>query len=128
MAQLLRERRFEDLDLENVAEEIESLGKEQVHALQSQLRRLLKHLLKHQFQPAKRTGSWRGSMASARIEIEGNLEVNPSLKPRIENLMQRAYLAAVKEAMAETGLPNKTFPTACPWTFEQAMQDDFFPE
>jgi hypothetical protein len=67
-AQLLREGRFAEADVENIAEEIESLGKEQVHGLESQMARLLHHLLKHQYQPARRSRSWQLSLVNARTQ------------------------------------------------------------
>jgi len=127
-AQLLREGRYAEADMENIAEEIESLGKEQVHRLHSQIRRLLHHLLKYQYQPGRRTRSWHLSLVNARIRIERILEENPSLKPRIHELAVGAYREAVREAIVETGLPKETFPAECPYTLQQIMDDEFLPE
>jgi hypothetical protein len=127
-AQLLREGRYAEADMANIAEEIESLGKEQVHGLESQITRLLHHLLKHQYQPSRRSRSWQLSVVNARIKIGRILRDNPSLKSRIGELMPDAYSAAVKQATVETGLPKQTFPLDCPYTFQQMMDDDFPPE
>jgi hypothetical protein len=127
-AQLLREGRYAEADMANIAEEIESLGKEQVHGLRSQIRRLLLHLLKYQYQPERRTRSWRGSIVDARAEVESFLKDNPSLRSRLDDLMPDAYEVARKRAAAETGLPKKSFPTDCPYSFQQMMDDDFPPE
>ena len=126
-AELLRARRFADLDLENVAEELELLGKEQAHKLESALRVLLLHLLKWRYQPQRRSRSWRGrSFASG--PTPSVLEDNPGLKPRREQLFVTAYRGARKEAAAETGLPLATFPEAAPFSLAQALDDEFWPE
>ena len=57
-AELVRARRLSELDLENVAEELESLGKEQAHKLESAFRVLLLHLLKWIYQPHRRSRSY----------------------------------------------------------------------
>jgi hypothetical protein len=127
-AQLLREGRYEEADMANIAEEIESLGKEQVHGLESQLSRLLMHLLKYQFQPARRSRSWRVSIVNARIRITRYLRDNPSLKSRVGELVPDAYRDAVKAASVETGIPAKTFPLESSYTIQQMMDDEFLPE
>jgi hypothetical protein len=127
-AQLLREGRYAEADMANIAEEIESLGKEQVHGLESQLSRLLMHLLKYQHQPSRRTRSWRVSIVNARIRISKYLRDNPSLKPQVGGLLPDAYRDAVKVASVETGLPANSFPSECPYPFEQVVDDDFLPE
>jgi hypothetical protein len=131
-AGLLRRARAErintDLDLDNLAEEIESLGKEQAHALQSSYRVLLIPLLKWAHQPGKRSAGWRNSIVRERINIEERLEDNPGLKPRLNELFERAYRAARRQAASETRLPTATFPETCPFTLEDACRDEFLPE
>ncbi|MCC7048044.1 MAG: DUF29 domain-containing protein [Alphaproteobacteria bacterium] len=131
-AGLLRRARAErintDLDLENLAEEIESLGKEQAHALQSSYRVLLIHLLKWVYQARKRSAGWRSTIVRERINIEERLEDNPGLKPQLAALYARAYRAARRQAAAETGLPLKTFPETCPFALDDACRDGFLPK
>jgi Domain of unknown function DUF29 len=127
-AQLLREGRAAEADLPHIAEEIEDLGQERQHALASQIRRLLSHLLKYQFQPSERSRSWRGSIVSARVEIEWLLEHSPSLKAEIRSLTQSEYARAVRQASAETGLPKQSFPGNCPYTLQQIMDEEFLPD
>jgi hypothetical protein len=115
-AELVRARRFADLDLENVAEELESLGKEQAHKLESAFRVLLLHLLKWTYQPQRRRRSWRGTIVRERTNVERILEDNPGLKPRTGALFATAYRGARKEAAAETGLPLATFPETAPFS------------
>jgi hypothetical protein len=126
-SELLRKGRFAEADVEHVAEEIEDMGKEQQHALRSHTRRLLMHLLKWEAQPAMRSRSWRSSVTDARAEIVGGLKDNPSLKRFTMTLPDEVYELAVRQAMDETGLGRRQFPTTCPYTFEQLMDQSFPP-
>ena len=127
-AELVRARRLGELDLENVAEELELLGKEQAHKLELAYRVLLLHLLKWAYQPQKRSRSWRGTIVRERTNVERVLEDNPGLKPQRARHFATAYRGARKEAAAETGLPIATFPEASPFTADQAMDEEFWPE
>lgn len=117
-----------ELDLANVAEELESLGSEQAHGLESSYRIILLHLLKWRHQPRRRERSWRGSVARERVNAERRLQINPGLKPRRLDLFATAYKGARRTAAAETGLLLATFPAECPFTPGQALDDDFWPE
>lgn len=79
-AQLLREQRWQEIDLENLIEEVEGLGKSERRGIASQLTRLLLHLLKWQYQPQRRSDSWLDSITDARTQIELAIEDSPSLK------------------------------------------------
>jgi hypothetical protein len=127
-AALIREGRFEQLDIENVAEEIESLGRSDRKSLMSQLRRLLAHLLKWQFQPSRRSKSWRLSIFSARDEIKVIVDDSPSLNDVLSAGLDKAYLSAKKRTALETGLPAATFPSECPYLPNQVLDEDFWPE
>jgi hypothetical protein len=128
-AALLREGAVHELDLGNLAEEIESLGKSDRRALGSHLRNLVLHLLKWQYQPSGRqTGhSWQSSINIARDEIALILEDSPSLVATVPALLARRYPLARHHAADETRLPLATFPTACPWPPEQVLDPDFWP-
>ncbi|HEX6011383.1 MAG TPA: DUF29 domain-containing protein [Geminicoccaceae bacterium] len=127
-AELVRAWRLGELDLENIAEELESLGKEQAHKLESAFRVLLVHLLEWRHQPQRRSRSWRGTIVRERNNVERVLEDNPGLKPRRNRLFATAYRGTRKEAAAETGLRIATFPEAPPFTLDQATDEDFWPE
>jgi hypothetical protein len=123
MAQRLRERDVAALDWENIAEEIESMGKRDYHGLYSRMRVLLIHLLKWRYQDEKRSRSWRSTIQTQRDRIELILEDSPSFRRRIVADMDRAYKMAVIKASIETTIPEKNFPAECPWTFESALQE-----
>ena len=127
-AALIRAGKFDQLDIENVAEEIESLGRSDKRALGSQLRRLLMHLLKWQHQASRRSQSWRNSINSARDELRVIVQDSPSLKPVLEASLADEYRIARKRAVEETKLSGKSFPADCPYSFDQILNEDFWPE
>ena len=91
-AALLREGRLHEADIENIAEEIESMGRSEKRELVSRLVVLLTHLLKWRYQPGGRGSSWRASVVVQRDRIADHLSDNPSLKPKIPEALTRAYL------------------------------------
>lgn len=115
------------IDWENVAEEIESMGREQAAKLRSSYRVLLMHLLRWQFQPRLQSASWRATINRERRNIVEILEDNPGLKPRRGELFKAAYRHARADAADETGLPSRTFPDEPPCSLEQAMDEVFWP-
>ncbi len=128
-AELLRQGQFNrvDLDLANIAEEIESMGKSDRRAIESHLFVILLHLLKWQFQPSRRGKSWRLSIWNGRLDIARLLKDSPSLTPQLSSLATEEYPAARKQAANETGLPLTTFPDVCPFTVEQ-ITGDWWPD
>jgi len=126
-AQKLRAGEITTLDLENLAEEIESMGKRDRRAMISELVRLLSHLLKWQCQPERRGSSWVRTISSARDEIDLLIDDNHTFKNMLSEFIATAYPKAIKKAHDETGLPVSTFPKECPWTFEEFFHEGFFP-
>src|SRR2546423_7428010 len=106
-ARLVREGRWDAVDRENVAEEIESVGREQFNKLESALRVLLVHILKWDHQPERRTRSWVISIKDQRIAFDQVLEDNPGLKSRLNEALARAYRRARLRAAEETGLDEE---------------------
>ena len=127
-ARLVQEGCFAELDVDNVVEELESLGKEQAHKLGSSYRVLLLHLLNWRYQPNRRSRSWAGTIVRERLNAAEILAENPGLKPRVRSLFSRAYNGARREAAAETGLPLSTFPETCPFPLAKALDEDWWPE
>jgi len=128
-AALLRQGEFNrvDLDLANIAEEIESMGKRDRRSVSSYLQNVLLHLLKWRYQPERRGTSWRLSIRNGRRQIKQLILESPSLKPQLPAIVQEEYLAARENAADETGLPLTTFPEECPFTIEQ-ITGDFWPD
>lgn len=126
-AALLREGRVTEADLQNIAEEIASIGRAEKRELVSRLTVLL-HLLKWEFKPARRSNSWRLSITEQRLQLVEHLEDNPSLRPLLPEVLSQAFALAVLRASRQTGLPEQDFPQDCPWSAEQVMTDGFLPE
>jgi hypothetical protein len=126
-AELLRERRFDELDLANLVDEIEALARRDKKAIKSNLVVLLTHLLKHDFQPEQRSSSERGSIVEHRQRLRDDFEESPSLRPQAAEVFARAYADARERASAETGLPLRSFPRSSTYTLEQALDPKFLP-
>ncbi|MEM9275741.1 MAG: DUF29 domain-containing protein [Cyanobacteria bacterium P01_F01_bin.143] len=124
---LLREHRWQEIDLENLLEEIEYLGKRERRAITSQLIHLLLHLLKWQYQPQKRSDSWLDAIADSRLQIELALKDSPSLKAYPSEQLNKTYQRARQGASKQTGLPLPTFPEECPYLLESVLNEDWLP-
>ncbi|MDG4555005.1 MAG: DUF29 domain-containing protein [Candidatus Competibacter sp.] len=128
-AALMRQGEFNrvDLDIENIAEEIESMGRRDRYALRSYLHNILMHLLKWWYQPERRGTSWRLSIKNGRHQIDILVEDSPSLQGKIPDLVAKEYTQARENAALETGLSLATFPELCPFTVEQ-ITGDYWPD
>ncbi|GAO97501.1 hypothetical protein Cva_00133 [Caedimonas varicaedens] len=127
-AELLRQRKFNELDIEHLIEELESMGASEKREIHSRMEQLLKHLLKWKYQPDLQCRSWKNSIRNQRKALSAVIKDNPSLKPTIPEYIKDAYKDALEGAIEETGVYKKNFPTECPYTFEQIMDDEFYPE
>ncbi len=115
------------VDLENLIEEIEAMGRSEKQALESNLIVVLLHLLKYQYQPAKRSNSWLSSIYEHRRRLNKALKNSPSLKPYYTEVFEECYQDARQEAALETGLALEVFPVVCPFTPEATLDRDFLP-
>lgn len=120
-AELLKNRDLDKLDIDNLIEEIESLGRSDKRSLRSHTIVLLKHMLKQQYQAEQDCNSWKASISNARRGIRLLIKDSPSLKNELKIIFPEAYLDAVEEAAIETGLSVDTFPQECPWTIQEII-------
>jgi hypothetical protein len=129
-ARLLRARLFSELDIEHLADEIEDVGKSEKRELASRMAVLLAHLLKWRSQSSYRTNSWRATIADQRKRIALAIKETPSLKAvmRDPDWKEGVWLDARSLARKETGLAHKDLPEACPWSMDDASDDEFWPE
>ncbi|WP_322879643.1 DUF29 domain-containing protein [Pseudocalidococcus azoricus] len=113
----LKAKDFASLDLENLIEEMESLGRSERHALSSQWIRVVKHLLKLEAQPQATDyhNSWVSSILDGVREITELVEVSPSLKNYLRSNEVKWYQKSRQEASIETRLPQAQFPESCPY-------------
>jgi hypothetical protein len=127
-ATLLREGRFDELDLANLIEEIEAMARKDRKAITTNLVVLLTHLLKHQFQPEQRSSGWLGSILEHRRRLRYDFEESPSLLRHAAEVFAPAYADAREQASIETGLPLRAFPKSSPYTLDQTLDPKFLPE
>ncbi len=126
-AKLLGHRQWDKLDLPNLVEEIESLGRQQRQELRSRLSVLLGHLLQWQYQPQRRSRSWLATIRIQRRDTLRLLQENPSLKADLDEIFEDAYANGKDLAIAETDLPDQTFPLQCLYTLDQTLDEAFYP-
>jgi Domain of unknown function DUF29 len=123
-AELLRQRRFDEIDIENVAEEIRSLGDSEFKGARSQLRRMLMHLIKQRIQPDRDGTSWRLSILNAQQEILDAIDFSPSLRRRLNDRLDEIHGEAIKRARLETRCSTEGIPAKCPFPLDQLLDGD----
>ena len=128
----LRERRFEEIDFENLAEEIDGLGKSERRSVESHLETLLSHLLKLSYATElsrnRNAKAWQNTIELARFRIRRLLDESPSLRPELDELFKHAYHGARISARRRLGFPPEPLPEISPWTLGQVLDDSFVPE
>jgi hypothetical protein len=124
----LRSRDYSNIDWENLIEEIEDMGRSERRSLESNLVVIILHLLKWQFQPDRRSGSWKASIAEHRRRIRKAVKDSPSLRPYLEEVLAECYADAVEQASAETGLSIETFPQLSVYTSTEVLDSNFLPD
>ena len=127
-ADLLKQRRLAEVDIESIVEELECMGASERRELINRLAVLMAHLLKWQFQPELRGNSWQNTIAVQRFDVKELLEDNPSLAASLNERMEKAYRKSVMLAVGETGLSKMAFPVACSFSTEQLLSEEFWPE
>jgi len=129
-ARALKERRPEQLDWENLAEEIESLGRNDRNQVRSRLAVIVIHLLKWRFQPEARSPSWRTTLNTQRRDLNIVLAGSPSLRRLVAGFLVEGYQRARLDAAAEMELSpaaTRKLPESLPFTAEQILDSDYFP-
>ncbi len=142
-AKLLKEHRFQEVDLENLfqlkkkrkrenlIEEIESMGRSEKKELKSRLIVLIEHLLKLIYWEAEKAYNargWRDTIVEQRRQIDFSLEDSPSLRPLLTDLFLDSYQKARSDALRKYQLPADFFPTEPPFTLEDVFNPDYLPE
>jgi hypothetical protein len=127
-ADAIRRGRFEGVDWDAVADELEDMGRSERRALENRFEVLLAHLIKWRFQHEYRSTSWTGTVKEQRRKAARLLRQNPGLKSLLPELVSDAYESARALAERDTGIDEANFPTSCPWTVEQILDEDYWPE
>ncbi|MGR6979940.1 DUF29 domain-containing protein [Testudinibacter sp. P27/CKL/0425] len=128
-AQLLKAGAFGQLDVANLIEEIESMGRSELSELRNRLKIIIIHLLKWEFQPSHRGRSWELTIVEQRGELQSLLDDSPSLKHKLNQpeFLQKAWKLGVIGAAKETGFPLTSFPHSPIWTLDEILDDNFLP-
>lgn len=126
-AEHLQKGQWAELDVENLIEELESLGRSEQRELSSYFQVLVMHLLKCQYQPERRTPSWDATLSNCRDKIQDCLEDTPSLRRFLQDSewINKYYRRALRDAAKETKSSLEIFPTECPYTIAQILDPDF---
>ena len=127
-AKQLKEGRFAEVDLANLIEEIESMGRSEKRALESNLVVLLMHLLKYKYQSEKRTNSWLSTIFEHRRRLNKDLQDSPSLKKYFAEKFMECYQDARQLAALETGLTLETFPVESFLSVDECLNQEFLPD
>lgn len=124
-ARLLRTKRFDLLDIDHLADEIEDVGKSEQRELASRLAVLLAHLLKWDFQPERRCASWESTLREQRRAISRRLRKTPSLQYSLNDpdWWEDVWLDARIAASQETGIEFDRFPVICPWACSSVLDE-----
>jgi len=133
--ELLRARRFAEMDIAHLLDELSDMSKSERRELESRLLILIAHLLKweHQFHALSerwrefKGDSWRDTIVEQRKQLAVLLRQSPGLKSVLAETILAAYPDALDLAGKETRLPAETFPAHCPYSAEQLLKDDFYP-
>ena len=124
-SKFLKEGDFKHLDIINLVEEVESLGKQQRQELRNRLGILIGHLLKWDYQPEMRSKSWRATIREQRREVLHLLKENPSLKPYLAEAVMNAHQSGLDLVIRETPLDDPDLPANPIYTIEQLLNPDF---
>lgn len=120
-ATLLRERRFDLIDADHIADEINDVAHYLADKLRSDIARVFQHLLKWDHQPTRRSRSWMLSIREHRRRIDGHLRRAPGLRSVLVETVADAYASGRDAALAETDLPEAALPDACPYSWDEIM-------
>lgn len=124
---VLKQGKFAEVDLENLLEELESMGRGEKNTLKINLKVLLMHLLKYKYQWKKRTNSWVYTIREHRQRLRDTFKTSPSLYRFFEDIFNESYQDARELAADETGLSINLFPPESPFTLEEVLNPDFLP-
>lgn len=125
--ELLRKGDLNNLDIENLIEEIDSLGKQEKRELINRLGILIGHLLKWEYQSTHRSRSWAATIREQRRKIKDLLEENPSLKSCLDEVLKKAWFDGKDLAVRETLMELRTFPSDISYTWQQIESPEFLP-
>lgn len=126
----LKQRRFQELDLDNLIEEIETMGRSEKRELESRLTRIIEHLLKLIYWKAEKeynAQGWRITIIEQRRQIQRLLKDSPSLKRLLSETWLDCYQAAREDTLNKYQLPSELLPIEAPFSLEEILNSDYLP-
>jgi hypothetical protein len=126
-ARFLRERRFDRLDTEHVADEIDDVAKAELREFPKQVSVLLAYLLVWHYLPDERTGSRSAMIEARRLGVAEILDDSPSLRARIDEPRTFQFIWADALAQATTENEHDSFPSECPWAINDVLSESWLP-
>ena len=120
MAELIASGAYAELDYSNLREYLTDMAIRDRREVESRLFVLMMHILKWVHQPGHRSGSWKGSIIVQRAELKRHAG-RGVLRKHAESVLADVYQESVEAAAEETGLPLETFPSECPYTFDDVL-------
>ncbi|AGF51829.1 sll0803 [Synechocystis sp. PCC 6803] len=124
----LKQGDLQSLDLDNLIEEIESMGRSDKREVKNRLIVLMIHLLEWRYQPEKRSNSWTATINEQRRQLGLITGDSPSLKPFLVDNFPGCYQIARRDAVRETFLSLSVFPLDCPFSLAEILNAEFFPD
>jgi len=123
---LLKEKQFNQLDLENLIEELEDLGSEKRYAIESLLEQIIRHLLLLEYWASeyeRNRNHWRAEIVSFRTQINKKITTNfyNYLNQHLAEIYDDARLYVIEKSSLQT------FPEQCPYTLDQLLDKHWFP-
>lgn len=124
---LLKEKQFNQLDLANLIEELEDLGSEKKLAVKSLLEQIIRHLLLLEYwhtEYGHNSNHWEAEIISFRVQINDRMTTNfyNYLSENLSSIYSKALKYVQKKSRIDT------FPQECPYTLDQLLDEDWFPE
>ena len=126
---LLKAKNLENLDLENLIEELESLGRNDLNKVRSLLRQIIIHILLLEYwqdEYARNHRHWQGEIIAFRDDLNNSLTT--TLKNKLVQELDHIYNVALKVVVQKTGLASNLFPDNCPYSLEQLFDDNWYPQ
>ena len=120
------------MDLENLAEEVESLGRSDLNTVRSQVQRIIEHLLKLEYSPSTQPrADWRHSVRQSRDQLEDHMTA--SMRPDIEAALVKLFERGKRDAafgLRKHGEHEaaRALPASCPYSCDQIIDQDWYPQ
>ncbi len=127
-ANLLKKKQFESIDLENLIEEIEAMGRSEKREIKTRLITIIKHLLRLKYWQSTldyNARGWRNTVIEQREKLIFVLEDSPSLRQELESFFLEGYQKTVQKIIQKYDLPSSMFPAESPFSLTNIIDSDY---